>query len=147
MKEEVKERGISIETALSKELDPLFFDRAQIRQAFSNLVRNACEAMPGGGVLSIETSIESEMIELRVSDTGSGVPEEAADHIFESFFSTKSAGTGLGLPLVRQICIAHGGDAWLKETSDAGSCFALSLPRTKPNEAIIDNEQEKESTS
>lgn len=123
------ERGrVRISKRLADDLGPALFDRGQIRQALTNLVRNACEAMPDGGTLSVETRLAGDTMEIAVTDTGSGVPAEAADHIFESFFSTKSGGTGLGLPLVRQICLAHGGDVRLATTGPDGSTFVLSLP-------------------
>jgi two-component system, NtrC family, sensor kinase len=133
MKEEIREHGVSLEMNLEHDLEWVFIDRAQIRQALANLVRNACEAMTeGGGALTVRTLALGETVELHVQDTGSGVPRDAADHIFESFFSTKSSGTGLGLPLVRQICVAHGGDARLERTGASGSLFVIALPRVKP---------------
>ncbi len=131
MREEIRESDIVVTMHLEDDLEQVFFDRAQIRQALSNLVRNACEVMPEGGALTVRTRRREEHIELHVQDTGTGVPDDAAGHIFESFFSTKSSGTGLGLPLVRQICVAHGGDARLERTGDDGSCFVIALPRVK----------------
>ena len=132
MKEEIREHGISVEMALADDLEWVFIDRAQIRQALANLLRNACEAMIEGGGLTVRTLAQDETVEIHIQDTGSGVPQDAADHIFESFFSTKSSGTGLGLPLVRQICVAHGGDARLERTGASGSLFVIALPRVKP---------------
>lgn len=134
MNEEFREADIEIEKALDLGMSPVFFDRAQIRQALSNLLRNACEAMPSGGKLRVTTVATSETVELTVQDSGGGVPDDAVEHIFKSFYSTKSSGTGLGLPLVRQICIAHGGDARLQMTGKEGSSFVISLPRTHPQE-------------
>ncbi len=134
MNEEFKEAGVEIEKALNSDLAPIFFDRAQMRQALSNLLRNACEAMPSGGTIRVSTAAAADTVELTVKDSGGGVPDDAVAHIFKSFYSTKSSGTGLGLPLVRQICIAHGGDARLQTTGKEGSSFVISLPRTHPQE-------------
>jgi two-component system, NtrC family, sensor kinase len=130
MKEEFKERQIEVKTVYADDLGLVFFDRGQIRQALSNLIKNALDAMSEGGTLTVETRKNDDFVEIAVSDTGCGIPAESADQVFKSFFSTKSTGTGLGLPLVRQICIAHGGDARLEETSPAGSTFVLSVPVT-----------------
>ncbi len=129
MKEEFREKGILIETSFAPDQDHVFFDRGQMRQALSNLIKNACDAMSSGGTLTVTTRERENMVEILVTDTGCGIPDEARDQVFKSFFSTKSTGTGLGLPLVRQICIAHGGDAKLELTSAAGSTFILSIPK------------------
>ena len=130
MREEMRSKSIKLQTEFANHLDREFFDRAQIRQALSNLIRNAIEAMPAGGKLTIATKADNEVFKIIVTDTGVGIPEEAVEHIFRSFFSTKSDGTGLGLPLVRQICVGHGGDANLSYSGSNGSCFVLTLPRT-----------------
>ncbi len=134
MSGEIADRQILVEAALAKDLSTTLFDRGQMRQALANLFRNACEAMPEGGKLHVSTKKLSDTVELAVSDTGSGVPDDALDHIFESFYSTKSSGTGLGLPLVRQICLAHGGDVRYEKQSNSGSTFIITLPATRAAE-------------
>ena len=130
MKEEIREKKIQVVSVPEMDDESVFFDRGQLRQALSNLIKNACDAMADGGILAIKTrTTEDGFVEVSVADTGSGIPDNERDQVFKSFFSTKSTGTGLGLPLVRQICIAHGGDAKLVETSPKGSTFVLSLPR------------------
>ncbi len=128
MKGEIAERQISVELELSNELEPILFDRGQIRQALTNLVLNACESMSEGGILRVKTHMNRDMVELSITDTGDGITAEALEHIFDSFYSTKSGGTGLGLPLVRQICLAHGGDVRCADTRQTGSTFIVSLP-------------------
>ncbi|MDJ0762327.1 MAG: ATP-binding protein [Myxococcota bacterium] len=128
MRGEISECGIAINTDLSPTLGPVLFDRGQIRQALTNLFRNACEAMQDGGILVVGTQRQGDWIELSVTDTGPGVPEDAVDHIFDAFYSTKSSGTGLGLPLVRQICLAHGGEIRYESTAEQGSRFVIALP-------------------
>ncbi|MCP4675427.1 MAG: HAMP domain-containing protein [Deltaproteobacteria bacterium] len=130
MKSEIADRRVVVKTDLASHLGPVLFDRQQIRQALSNLLRNAYEAMSDGGEIRVTTQRRADMVELAVSDTGDGVPEEALEHIFESFYSTKSSGTGLGLPLVRQICLAHGGDVRYKDATGKGSTFIVVLPGT-----------------
>ncbi len=129
MKEEIKEKGITLETEFCAGEEPVFFDKGQLRQALANLVKNACDAMSDGGKLTVLTRENNDFVEILVTDTGCGVPEESVGLVFKSFYSTKSTGTGLGLSLVRQICIAHGGDARLESTSPKGSTFVLSIPK------------------
>ena len=128
MRGEITEHRIDVDLRLAANLEQMPFDRGQIRQALVNLLRNACEAMPEGGSLSVETRKNGSAVELVVEDTGDGVPTDAMDQIFESFYSLKSGGTGLGLPLVRQICLAHGGDVRCDKTGKSGSTFVISLP-------------------
>jgi len=72
-----------------------------------------------------------------VTDTGQGVPPASVEHMFESFFSTKTGGTGLGLALVKQICQAHGGGARLEKTGPEGCTFVIWLPGKKPAHAAV----------
>src|SRR6185369_7068577 len=83
-------------------------DEGQLRQVLLNLVRNAREAMEGGGTLQLSTSAEDGAVHVRVEDTGHGIPEEARPHLFDPLFTTKRHGTGLGLALSRQILEATG---------------------------------------
>ena len=128
MKSEIAERNITVHKDLSTDLGQILFDRGQIRQALTNLVLNACESMPDGGTLNVTTRTNTNMVELSITDTGYGIAAESLDHIFDSFYSTKSSGTGLGLPLVRQICLAHGGDVRCADTSERGTTFIITLP-------------------
>lgn len=101
-------------------------DPGQLQQVVLNLLSNACQSNAGGGWVRIELRVEGEIVRLRVSDSGPGVPQEVCERIFEPFFTTREVGqgTGLGLSLSRQIAEQHGGTLlWLK-----GSIFELSLP-------------------
>ncbi len=128
MKSEIAERNIVVKTDLSTNLGPILFDRGQIRQALTNLVLNACESMSDGGTLRVQTRMNGDMAELSIEDTGDGIPSEALEHIFDSFYSTKSGGTGLGLPLIQQICLAHAGNVRCAQTGKNGSTFVVTLP-------------------
>jgi signal transduction histidine kinase len=129
MRTELQESGIEVATELDEDLEPLLFDRGQLRQALSNLLLNASEAMPGGGRVTISTAGRESVVELAVSDTGAGIPADSRGQIFETFYTTKSSGTGLGLALVRQICLAHGGNIVYEDSPGGGSRFVISLPR------------------
>jgi signal transduction histidine kinase len=101
-------------------------DEVLLRQAFTNLIQNAVEAMPAGGDLTIKSST-GDFLEVTVSDTGPGVSEDMADKIFLPFFTTKDKGTGFGLSLVQKIIVSHGGSISV-DSSDKGATFRIKLP-------------------
>jgi two-component system sensor histidine kinase AtoS len=101
-------------------------DEVLLRQAFTNLIQNAVEAMPAGGDLTIKSST-GDFLEITVSDTGPGVSEDMADKIFLPFFTTKDKGTGFGLSLVQKIIVSHGGSISV-DSSNKGATFRIRLP-------------------
>lgn len=105
------------------------FDENQLRQVILNLLRNAREAMPEGGTITVTVAVASSGVELQVSDTGAGLSLEARARLFEPFFTTKAGGTGLGLSLSRQIIQAHGGRLEAAPPAGPGTTFVLTLPR------------------
>ncbi|MHB8882683.1 MAG: two-component system sensor histidine kinase NtrB [Thermodesulfovibrionales bacterium] len=102
-------------------------DEVLLRQTISNLLQNAAEAMPDGGVLTIRTLLKDRLC-ISISDTGHGIPENIQDKIFLPFFTTKERGTGLGLSIVHKVVISHGGSLDL-ETSSNGTTFVINLPK------------------
>jgi two-component system, NtrC family, sensor histidine kinase HydH len=105
-------------------------DPALLRTALMNLVVNAQQAMTGsGGELLIETRGREQDVELRITDTGPGIPAELQEKVFRPWFSTKEGGTGLGLPTARRILEELGGDIRLQSEAGQGTRFTLSLPR------------------
>jgi signal transduction histidine kinase len=126
-REELQTRGVQVEVALAP-LPQLDIDVQQLRQAFLNLVRNAAEAMPDGGRLRVETAVDGETVVVRFCDSGVGIPAEDLDKVFDPFFSTKQAGTGLGLALTQQIVSDHGGAIDLSSRPQAGTTVSVRLP-------------------
>ena len=94
---------VIVEWSLAPDLPLLMADARQVEQAVCNLGLNALQAMPEGGCLRISTRQEAERVIITLRDTGPGIPEELQERVFEPFFSTRVSGTGLGLPLVREI--------------------------------------------
>jgi signal transduction histidine kinase len=121
-------RSVAVGWSLAPDLPAVRADARQIEQAVGNLGMNALQAMPEGGQLTVSTRRVGEEVEIGVADTGPGIPPEIHDNVFEPFFSTKTSGTGLGLPLVREIAAAHGGCATFQSTPGHGTCFILSVP-------------------
>src|SRR5262249_51745588 len=107
-------------------------DDRQIEQAVINLGMNALQAMPERGRLTIGARRHGKQVEITVRDTGPGIPEALRARIFEPFFSTKAGGTGLGLPLVHEIAVAHGGRISVESAPGEGACFTLALPLAEP---------------
>ena len=115
-----------------QELDPILGRPGQLQQVFTNLILNAYQAMQerGGGELTIKTSLQSDMVEVDITDTGPGIPQKHLDHLFEPFFSTKpeGKGTGLGLSIAYGIVQSHGGSIKVQSVEGRGTCFSVSLP-------------------
>lgn len=103
-------------------------DENQIRQALLNLVRNAREAMQGGGVLTLAARERDAGVELEIRDNGIGMREDERERIFDPFFTTKEGGTGLGLSLTQQIVAQHGGSLHCDSEVAGGTTFTLYLP-------------------
>jgi len=98
-----------------------------LRRAFSNLIRNAVEAMDGAGQLDIRIAPGAGGVIVAIADHGPGIPEHQRAQVFEPYWTTKDEGTGLGLALVRQTAVAHGGSVEVKETSGGGATFVVLL--------------------
>jgi signal transduction histidine kinase len=102
-------------------------DELQVRQALMNLVGNALEAMPAGGILTMATSADADSLEIEVTDTGAGILKENWNKLFKPFFTTKTTGTGLGLAIVSQVVDTHRGSLRFKSAPGEGSSFYMRL--------------------
>ena len=126
------EISVKVEREYANDLAPLFIDPDLCEQVFTNLVLNAFEAMPQGGVLRLRArparSEGRPGIELEVEDSGSGISEELHEQIFNPFFTTKKDGIGLGLSLVSKIVEEHEGWVKVAHSSPSGTCFRLFFP-------------------
>ncbi len=103
-------------------------DEAQIRQVLLNLLKNAREAMPGGGRVRLQVAADDGGVVVRIADQGAGMSAEQRAHIFDLFYTTKAGGTGLGLPLSQQIVVAHGGRIRCESAEGKGTTFELWFP-------------------
>ena len=104
-------------------------DEGKVKRAVINLARNAAEAMPGGGTFTIAAWKDGERIVLSFADTGTGVPDQIRERIFQPFVTEgKRDGTGLGLAIVKQVIEAHGGEVRFESTPGKGTTFTFSLP-------------------
>ena len=121
------------------ELDP-----DQIRQVLLNIFRNALEAMPNGGKLTVSSSLNNGYFTISVADTGVGIEKKHLSKLFTAFFTTKSTGSGLGLTISSQIIKNHGGKIGLSSKKGEGTVFHITLPvnqettREASHEEIVD---------
>ncbi|HWP59309.1 MAG TPA: ATP-binding protein [Candidatus Acidoferrales bacterium] len=120
------ERGVTAEQIFAPDLPTVMLDARRVKQALLNLCKNAVEAMPEGGKLTIEARLRDGRIEIDVADTGAGIPEDFP--VFEFFQTTKEYGTGLGLAIVRQVVSAHNGGITYRSEPGKGTTFTVWLP-------------------
>ena len=135
---QAKEKNIDLITDIPDKKINIFVDSGQIERVFINLISNALKFTPEKGKITIGArKINDKDIQVDVSDTGSGIPEEAQEAVFEEFYRVDNTinqqvkGTGLGLSLVKHIIEAHGGKIWLKSKVGEGSTFSFTLPNYK----------------
>jgi PAS domain S-box-containing protein len=130
MRSEARVHGVSIRTDLKDDLPMIVADRVQLQQVLMNLMLNGIEAMKDtGGVLNVKSQLsENGQIEIAVKDTGPGLPLEKADQIFDSFFTTKPQGSGMGLAICKSIVESQGGRIWANGNGGRGATFHFNLP-------------------
>lgn len=117
---------VSVELQFNDDLPQIAVDRGKIKQVIVNLCKNAVEAMPEGGRLTLKSYCLNRSVILEISDTGAGIP--AGIDVFHLFTTTKPSGTGLGLAVVNQIVSAHGGTIDYVSQPGIGTTFKISLP-------------------
>ncbi len=122
------EAKIEVVDYLAGDLPTVLLDPEAFQGALLNLILNAEQAMSGGGQLVIRTYGTPEGVALDLIDTGCGMDEDTRSRVFDAFFSTKRGGSGLGLPTVRRIVMAHGGEITFQSEQGRGTQFTIKLP-------------------
>jgi two-component system sensor histidine kinase HydH len=122
-----RSKGIAVQLRIAK-LEALPLDPDRMLQILLNLFLNAIQAMPQGGTLTVSAQRVKDRLELRVADTGHGIPAQDLDRIFDPYFTTKNQGTGLGLATVRTMMTAHGGQVRVTSEPGQGTQVILDLP-------------------
>lgn len=120
--------GVEIVRFLDPELPMVMLDREAFRRALLNLILNAKQAMPDGGQLTLRTVAHGSMVEIHLIDTGVGMDDRTASKMFETFFSTKPGGSGLGLPTTQKIIAGHHGRISVESEVGRGTQFTIELP-------------------
>jgi two-component system, LuxR family, sensor kinase FixL len=124
----LREHHIKVRRVEEGPLPPVAFDPKQVHQVLINLLKNALEAMPAGGEITITSRVKGAYVDISVTDTGEGLPPEVADNIFQPYFTTKEKGTGLGLAICQNIIAEHGGCIFADSTPGRGATFTIELP-------------------
>jgi PAS domain S-box-containing protein len=128
-------RNLAIDLELAPDLSPVQGDRVQLQQVLLNLVLNGMEAMDTSGEgrrIVVHTLQTGEAVRVAVRDHGPGIPADELPRIFNTFYTTKPNGMGMGLPISRSIVEAHGGRIWAENNADRGATFAFTIPGCPP---------------
>jgi PAS domain S-box-containing protein len=130
MEKQMKEANVKIVTQFDREIPEIMASTNQMRQVFLNMFKNAKEAMPKGGTITVKTETERNNVLVRIEDTGIGIPEGIRSEIFEAFFTTKQKvkGVGLGLSVCYGIIKDHRGEIKVDSEEGKGTTFTISLP-------------------
>jgi two-component system, sporulation sensor kinase E len=128
-KREFANRGIAVEAETEASLPTVMADRAQLKQVFFNITKNAMEAMQPGGRLKIKSRADDDSVYLLFGDSGSGIRQEDLTRLFHPYHTTKPGGHGLGLMIVQRIMRAHGGQVGVESREGLGTVVTLQFPR------------------
>jgi signal transduction histidine kinase len=126
--EEALSQRITLQANIPSELPPVQMDPERLTQAFINIMKNGMQAMGQGGILRIESKSLKESVEIIISDSGSGIPPEQMEKIFNYYYTTKEKGVGLGLPIAHRIIEAHGGQLKIESRMGSGTKVTVTLP-------------------
>jgi signal transduction histidine kinase len=127
---EAQKNNVRVQVDVPSDIPPVNGDAAMLRQVFLNLAINGCQAMPNGGTLRLSCGrAPGNRVDVRVQDTGVGIPAEHLSKIFDLYFTTKDHGTGIGLSMVYRIVQLHDGDIEVESTKNRGTTFRVLLPR------------------
>jgi len=128
---QAKESRIEVIRLLDPDLPSILLEPQTLQAALVNLVKNALEAMEDGGTLTVRTRLSRFGVALDLIDTGCGMDDQTAIHMFDAFYSTKNGGSGLGLPTARKILEAHGGRINVQSSVGHGTQFTIEFPTPK----------------
>jgi signal transduction histidine kinase len=116
----------------------LVVDASKIERVFVNLIKNAIDAMPNGGELTIQSAKSSGNMEVRFADTGEGMTDEVKEDLWKPLKTTKAKGMGLGLAICKRIIEAHGGSIEVESAQGRGSTFMVVLPFRQESERLLE---------
>lgn len=133
---EIKQNNVFVLKSYHHGLPLCYIDSKLIKQAFLNIIINAQQAMENGGELMIRTSKIKKSVQIDITDTGHGIPNDSLNKIFQVYYSTKTAGTGLGLPTTKKIIEEHRGTISVQSQEDKGTNFTIQLPINLENVSV-----------
>src|ERR1700740_110186 len=144
LRPEIEDRDILVEMDLDPGLPSVEVDRDQIKQAFYNVIKNAFQAMKTGGILYIRSWQDETYVSVSFSDTGGGILTQDMTKVFNALFQTKSAGSGLGLLIVRRIVREHGGEIEIESNEGKGVRVSIHLPHGDKRTRLLADRREHE---
>jgi len=142
MKKEIENRSVIIEVDVPSSLPPVRADRDQVRQAFFNVIKNAIQAMPGGGILKVTLSATDRAVQAAFTDTGVGIEAGDMGRIFEPYYTTKAEGSGLGMMIIHRIMRDHGGEIEVHSEPGRGTTITLIFPREDARFRLLESHTE-----
>ena len=142
---EFEEHNIEIVSSFPKVLPYIYADSSQLKQAFFNLLKNAMQAMPTGGIIHIESVLDKEKdcIKLSIADTGCGISANDMTNVFEPYYTKKNKGTGLGLMIVERIIREHGAELAVESEPGKGTIFIISFPLRTHRVKLLESYEEQ----
>ena len=146
LEQEISDRDILVERELAEGLPRILLDRAQLKQAFYNIIKNALQAMRSGGILRIRTEADDTHVAISFIDSGQGIAPEQIGRLFEPYFTTKENGTGLGLMIVQRIVREHGGTIEVESDKDRGTTFRIKLPIHEKRMRLLEAARDERTT-
>ncbi len=130
-REEVSSQKMRLEAEIDPALPAVQIDEEKLTQALINIMKNGIQAMEQGGVLRVETRASRDHVEIKISDTGTGIPPDRTEKIFNYYYTTKEKGVGLGLPIAHRIIEAHQGQLTVESQVGIGTRVTILLPIKK----------------
>lgn len=122
------EKNITLQKSLAPKLPPCDIDVVKIHEVFINIIQNSIEAVNGGGIIRIQTSLDTDRVKIEIYDNGKGISQDNISRIFTPFFTTKEQGSGLGLAFAHRIIKDHGGNITVTSSEGKGTAFVITLP-------------------
>lgn len=144
---DAQKQHITVAEQYAANLPPIRADAGQVQQALLNVLLNAVQAMPEAGTLTVGAASTDDLVQIRVSDTGAGIPQENLQKLFSPFFTTKHRGTGLGLAITRTIMEKNGGSIHVETELGHGTAFILEFQAYRPSRSASGSGQSLESLS
>lgn len=138
LKPETDQARVKVKCELRSDMPAMPLDAAQMKQALYNLIRNACQAMPDGGTLTVASSFNDFEVRMSFEDTGKGISPEQMGKLFQPFSTTRPTGTGLGLLIVRRIVREHGGEIDIESREGKGTRVSLWLPLVEKKVRLLE---------
>jgi signal transduction histidine kinase len=129
---ELKRRSITVQEDFVSDPETVLVDQDLLYRAFLNILLNAIQAMPDGGIIGFKVRHDRQKVDIEIRDSGPGLSEEELFKVFQPFYTTKEKGSGLGLAIVKNIIEAHNGTIGMVNSDGGGTAVIITLPKGEP---------------